>query len=198
MTMVIIGLTGSIGMGKTTVARQFASLGAKICSADGCVHKLMSKGGAAVSQVQKYFPTAVNNGEVDRKILGQIVFTDKEKLKALENILHPLVRQMEDDFVINVKRLGTKIVVLDIPLLFETGGHTRVDFTVVVSAPAFIQRQRVMARKNMTAEKFERIIANQMQDLEKRRHADFIIPTGLGKAYSFMAVKELVLGIGKL
>ncbi len=194
--MVVIGLTGGIGMGKSTVALQFALLGAKICSADACVHKLMSKNGAAVEQVQKYFPTAIKNGALDRKILGQIVFADKEKLVQLENILHPLVQKMEDDFVVRARRLGAKIVVLDIPLLFETNGHERVDFTVVVSAPAFIQRQRVMARKNMTAEKFERIIASQMQDLEKRNRADFIIPTGIGKAYSFRAVKELILDIG--
>lgn len=180
-------------MGKTTVARQFASLGAKICSADGCVHKLMSKGGAAVAQVQKYFPTAIKNSAVDRKILGQMVFADKEKLVQLENILHPLVQKMEDDFVTCARRLGAKIVVLDIPLLFETEGHERVDFTVVVSAPAFIQRQRVLARKNMTIEKFERIIASQMQDLEKRNRADFIISTGLGKAYSFRAVQQILL-----
>lgn len=193
--MLIIGLTGSIGMGKSTIARQFAALGAKICSADACVHKLMSKNGMAVAEVQKEFPTAVKNGVVDRKILGKIVFSDKQKLTLLENILHPLVQKREDDFCAHAKRLGTKLVVLDIPLLFETGGENRVDFTVVVSAPAFIQKQRVMARKGMTTEKFERIIATQMQDLEKRNRADFIIPTGLGKAYSFKLIKILLSSI---
>ncbi len=191
--MIVIGLTGSIGMGKSTIARQFTLHGARICSADACVHKLMSRGGEAVAEIQKYFPMAVKNGEVDRKILGQIVFSDKQKLIKLENILHPLVQKMEDDFIVRSKRLGAKLVILDIPLLFETDGHKRVDFTVVVSAPAFIQKQRVMARKNMTVEKFERIIASQMQDLEKRNRADFIIPTGLGKAYSFRQVKEILL-----
>lgn len=193
--MVVIGLTGGIGMGKSTVARQFALLGAKICSADACVHELMGSGGAAVAEIQKHFPDTVKGKVVDRKILGQIVFADKQKLLLLENILHPLVRQMEDDFVTLSKRLGAKMVVLDIPLLFETGGENRVDLTVVVTAPAFLQRQRVMARKAMTTEKFERILASQMQDLEKRKLADFVIPTGLGKAYSFKMVKELVLGI---
>lgn len=193
--MIIIGLTGSIGMGKSTVAKQFAALGAKICSADACVHKLMGRGGGAVAEIKKYFPEAVENNAVDRQVLGKIVFADKSKLVLLENILHPLVREMEDDFIFRQKKLGTKMLVLDIPLLFETNGHERVDFTVVVSAPAFIQRQRVMARKNMTTEKFERIIASQMQDHEKRNRADFIIPTGLGKSYSFRAVKELLLGI---
>lgn len=191
--MIVIGLTGSIGMGKTTVARQFAALGAKICSADVCVHKLMSKGGIAVAEIQDNFPTVVKDGVVDRKILGQIVFADKQKLTLLENILHPLVRQMEDDFCERAKRLGVKLMVLDIPLLFETDGEERVDYTVVVTAPEFVQRQRVMARKNMTETKFERIVASQMQDLEKRNHADFVIPTGLGKAYSFRMAKELVL-----
>ncbi len=179
-------------MGKSTIAKQFAILGAKTCSADACVHKLLGQGGAAVSSVQSHFPDAVKSGIVDRKILGQIVFTDKEKLKLLENILHPLVQEMEGAFIAKAHRMGTKMVVLDIPLLFETAGENRVDYTVVVSAPALLQRQRVMGRKGMTAEKFERIIASQMQDLEKRNRADFVIPTGLGKAYSFKMVKQLV------
>ncbi len=191
--MVIIGLTGGIGMGKSTVASQFAALGAKICSADACVHKLMGRGGAAVAEVQKHFPGAVKVGLVDRKVLGQIVFADKNKLTLLENILHPLVQEMEDDFIVRCQRLGVKMVVLDIPLLFETDGHNRVDCTVVVTAPEFLQRQRVMVREGMTPEKFERIVASQMQDLEKRRRADFVIPTGLGKAYSFRMVKEIIM-----
>jgi dephospho-CoA kinase len=202
--MIIIGLTGGIGMGKSTVSRQFALLGAKVCNADECVHKLMSAGGAAVPEIEKYFPEAVINspsprrgeGYIDRKTLGQIVFADKKKLKVLENILHPLVQKMENDFILRGKKLGAKLVVLDIPLLFETGREKRVDFTVAVSAPTFIQRQRVMARPGMTAEKFERIIASQMQDLEKRHRADFVIPTGLGKAYSFKIVKEIVEELG--
>jgi len=190
--VIIIGLTGGIGMGKSTVAGQFATFGAKICSADACVHKLIGRQGAAVDKVKKYFPEAVIDNYIDRKILGQIVFTDKEKLNKLENILHPLVREMEDDFIFRESKLGAKIIVLDIPLLFETESHKRVDITVVVSAPKFIQRQRVTARNNMTEEKFERIIASQMQDLEKQRRADFVIKTGLGKSYSFMMVKELL------
>ncbi len=190
--MIVIGLTGGIAMGKSTVARQFELLGAKTCSADACVHKLMGRGGKAVTLIKKHFPSAIKDEEVDRKILGKIVFADKEKLIKLENILHPLVQEMENDFVRRMRNLGTKFVVLDIPLLFETNGHERVDFTVVVSAPAFIQKQRVMVRQGMTAERFEKIIASQMQDLEKRNRADFIIPTGLGKGYSFRAVKQLV------
>lgn len=193
--MIVIGLTGGIGMGKSTVAKQFQLLGAKTCSADACVHKLMGKGGKAVAKIRKYFPSAVKGGEVDRKILGKIVFADKQKLLQLENILHPLVQRMENDFIAKARKLDAKMVILDIPLLFETNGHERVDFTLVVSAPAFIQKQRVMARQGMTAERFEKIIASQMQDLEKRGRADFVISTGLGKGYSFKQAKELVLGL---
>jgi dephospho-CoA kinase len=194
--MIVIGLTGGIGMGKTTIARQFADLGAEICSADECVHKLMSKNGAAVAEVQKHFPTAVIDGEVDRKILGKIVFADKQKLTQLEHILHPLVQKMEDDFIAQAKNLGAKLVVLDIPLLFETGGENRVDYTVVVSAPVSVQRERVMAREGMTTEKFERIIASQMQDLEKCARADFVVSTALGKDDSFKQVKKIIENLG--
>jgi dephospho-CoA kinase len=190
--MIIIGLTGGIGMGKSTVARQFELLGAKTCSADACVHKLMERDGKAVGPIKKLFPDAVKDGQVDRKVLGHIVFSDKQKLAQLEAILHPLVQEMENAFIVRMKKSGVKMVVLDIPLLFETDGHDRVDFTVVVSAPHFVQKQRVMARKGMTAQRFEQIIANQMADLEKRRRADFIISTGLGKGYSFKEVKQLV------
>lgn len=190
--MIVIGLTGGIGMGKSTVAKQFELLGAKTCSADACVHKLMGKGGKAVAPIKKIFPSAVKDGQVDRKILGKIVFADKHKLTQLEAILHPLVQEMENAFIVRMKKSGIKMVVLDIPLLFETNGHERVDYTVVVSAPHLIQRQRVMARQGMTAERFEQIIVSQMQDLEKRRRADFIISTGLGKGYSFKEVKQLV------
>ncbi|MEZ5690079.1 MAG: dephospho-CoA kinase [Rickettsiales bacterium] len=191
--MIVIGLTGSIGMGKSTVADQFSIFGAKTCSADRFVHKLMGVGGKAIGEIKKYFPEAVTDNYIDRQILGEIVFSDKKKLILLEDILHPSVIDMENKFIYRQKRLGTKIIVLDIPLLFETGGDERVDFTVVVTAPYFIQRQRVLGRENMTEEKFERIMASQMDDGEKRGRADFIIPTSLGRAYSFKRVKEIVM-----
>lgn len=190
--MIIIGLTGGIGMGKSTVAKQFALMGAKTCSADACAHKLMSKGGKAVAPIKKLFPAVIKDGEVDRKALGKIVFADKKKLSQLENILHPLVQEMEDEFIARARILGAKMVVLDIPLLFETNGHERVDFTVVATAPHFIQKQRVMARKGMTAQRFEQIVASQMANHEKHQRADSIISTGLGKTYSFRQVKQLV------
>lgn len=194
---IIIGLTGSIGMGKSTISKQFAALGAKLCNADHFVHVLMN-GGAAVPEVQKYFPDVIENGAVNRKKLGQIVFADKQKLHILETILHPLVIGMEEDFIKKSAALGAKIVVMDIPLLLETGGQERCDMVVVASAPFFIQKQRVMARPNMTLEKFHHILAAQMPDHEKRSFADFIIDTGLGKAHSFRQVKSLMQDIASL
>lgn len=193
--MIVIGLTGSIGMGKSTVAAQFRWLGAKICCADAIVHRLMAKGGAAVSAISRHFPGVVKAGAVDRKALGSIVFADKAKLKQLEAILHPLVIAEEDRFIRNEGRKGARLVVVDIPLLFETGGQARFDLTVTVSAPLFLQKQRVMRRANMTAEKFAAIVRSQMPDREKRRRADVVIQTGLGRHRSFMSVAVCVAAL---
>lgn len=190
--MVVIGLTGGIGMGKSTVAGQLARLGAKICNADAIVHALLAEGGAAVQPVGKMFPGTLKAGAVDRKALGEIVFRDKRKLKKLERLLHPLVVAEENRFIARQRRKGAKLVVLDIPLLFETGGHGRCDLTLVASAPHFLQRQRVMRRPGMTGEKFERIVASQMPDRKKRRYADQVVLTGLGKGASFRKVAEIV------
>jgi dephospho-CoA kinase len=190
--MIVIGLTGGIGMGKTTLAAQFARLGAKICSADAIVHKLLSKGGAAVEPVGREFPGTVKNGAVDRKALGEMVFADKKKLKTLENLLHPLVVAEENAFIEKARRKGAKLVVLDIPLLFETAAEKRFHATALASAPHFLQRQRVLRRPHMTAEKFDRILASQMADRLKRRRADMVILTGLGKGYSFRKIAEMV------
>ncbi len=189
---IIIGLTGGIGMGKTTVAAQFAAFGARIESADTIVHRLLSEEGEACAQVKQTFPGAVIEGKIDRKALGKIVFADSEKRKNLEAILHPLVIAAENEFIAREQALGTRLLVLDIPLLFETGGEARCDVTVVASAPAFIQRQRVMKRPGMTEEKFRAIVAAQMPDSEKRARADFIVQTGLGKAFSYFQVKAIV------
>jgi len=190
--MMIIGLTGSIGMGKSTLAKQFESLGAKIICADNVAHTLMAKGGAAVGAIDNAFPGAVKSGAVDRKSLGEMVFHDKAKLAKLEAILHPLIQETEDRFAEKHMRLGAKIVVMDIPLLFETGGEERCDLTVLASAPHFLQAQRVLIRMHMTEAKFKSILAKQMPDREKRARADFIISTGLGKAHSFRQVKTLM------
>ncbi len=191
--MLIIGLTGSIGMGKSMVAAQLARLGAKVCNADDIVHKLLAKDGRAVKLVEKAFKNVVVGGAVNRKALGDIVFKDKAQLKVLEKIMHPLVVGAENEFVRRQQLLGADLVVMDIPLLFETGAEERCDVTLVVTAPHVIQRQRVMRRANMTPEKFHEILKAQMPDSEKRARADFIIETGLGKATSFMACKTLVM-----
>jgi dephospho-CoA kinase len=190
--MIIIGLTGGIGMGKSTLAAQFARLGAKVCSADALVHSLLSKGGAAVGPVGKLFPGTVKGGAVDRKALGEIVFADRKKLKQLEQLLHPLVVAEEDAFIERARRKGAKLVVLDIPLLFETNAEKRFHVTALASAPHFLQKQRVLKRQGMTAQKFDRIIAAQMRERDKRRRADMVILTGLGKSYSFRKLAEMV------
>lgn len=195
--MIIIGLTGSIGMGKSTVSKQFAALGAKTVSADALVHQLMEKNRQVIAKIGKEFPSAVNAGKIDRKILGKIVFADKAKREVLENILHPLVVKLEKKFVKKQIRLGAKLVVLDIPLLFETGADGRVDLSVVVTAPKAVQRRRVLERAGMSEERFKQILKNQIPDAEKRKLADFVIHTGLGKAYSFRMVKEFVSCLGK-
>ena len=189
--MIVIGLTGSIGMGKSTVARQCALLGAKTLSSDDVVHKLMQPNGRAFAAVSSTFPEAVENGRIDRKKLGAIVFSAEKKLRALEKILHPLVVEEEEKFARAQKKLGARVVVFDIPLLFETGGDARMDMTLLATAPAFIQAQRVLARPGMTREKFTSIRAKQMPDAEKRSRADVIIHTSLGKAASMRQIKSL-------
>ncbi len=190
--MIVIGLTGSIGMGKSTVAAQMRDLGVRITSADSIVHKLLEKGGAAVKQVNDAFPTVSEKGSINRKALGNIVFQDKAKLHILENILHPIVAKAEIDFVARQQRLGAPLVVLEIPLLFETRADERCDYTVVTSAPFIIQRQRVLKRPDMTEDKFRSILHLQMPDVEKCRRADCIIPTGLGKAHSHRAIVRML------
>jgi dephospho-CoA kinase len=189
---IVIGLTGGIGMGKSTVASQFAAFGARVCNADTLVHQLLGPGGKAEADVKKAFPEASTATGIDRGILGKIVFTDSAKRKALEAILHPMVIAQENEFIARQQEVGTKMVVLDIPLLFETGGEARCNFTVLATAPAFIQKRRVMKRPGMTEEKFRAIVAAQMPDGEKRQRADFIVQTGFGKIYSRLQVARIV------
>lgn len=191
--MIIIGLTGSIGMGKSTVARQCALLGAKTLSSDEIVHRLMSPSGVAFSLVAVAFPEAVVNGVIDRKTLGKIVFADDKKLHTLEKILHPLVIAEEEKWCRAQQKLGAKWVVLDIPLLFETGGERRMDVTMVATAPGFIQAQRVLTRPHMTRAKLLQIRSKQLPDKEKRKRADFVVHTGLGKGASMRQVKAFLL-----
>ena len=188
----IVGLTGSIGMGKTETAKLFARLGIPVHDADAVVHALYDRNGAAVEPIGKAFPQVVTNGRVDRAMLAALLAGDEAAFQRLEAIVHPLVREAERRFLDGAIQRGDKIVVLDIPLLFETGGASRVDAIVVVSAPADIQRARVLAREGMTLEKLEAIHARQIPDVDKRAKADFVIETDKGLEHAFAAVKDIV------
>ena len=189
--LVIIGLTGSIGMGKTTTAEAFRRLGIPVHNADAVVHKLFARGGAAVGPVGKAFPGVVKDGAIDRSVLGARVLGDDAALRRLEAIVHPLVGREKTKFLMNAALTRHKAVVLDIPLLFETGGNKACDLVVVASAPEFLQTARVIGRPGMTAEKLAAIRANQMSDRQKRRRADFVVPTGAGRAFSLKHVRKI-------
>lgn len=176
--MIILGLTGSIGMGKTTVAKMFAEAGAPAFDSDAAVHQLYAPGGAAVTAVEQEFPGVTKNGGIDRVLLSQRVINDAKALKRLEQVVHPFVRQAQVDFAEAQRAAGAKVVVFDIPLLLETQTGDLMDKVVVVSAPAHIQRERVLGRTGMTVEKFAQLLARQMPDAEKRKRADFVIDTG--------------------
>jgi len=176
--MIVIGLTGSIGMGKSTVAQMFAEEGAPAFGSDAAVHALYAPHGAAVAPVEAAFPGVVRDGGIDRAALSARVLGDAAAIARLEAIVHPLVRQAQAAFIEANRAVGTACVVLDIPLLFETGANQAVDKIVVVSAPGEVQRARVLSRPGMTEEKFERLLARQLPDAEKRARADFVIDTG--------------------
>lgn len=178
--MIVLGLTGSIGMGKSTAARMFRRLGIPVHDADAAVHRLLGKGGAAVPIIAAAFPGTVIAGRVDRPALGAKVFGNPKELRRLEAILHPLVQEAARRFLRRQQARRRKVVVLDIPLLFETGGEKRCDAVIVVTAPRMVQRARVLARPRMTPERFVEVERQQMPDAEKRRRADFIIETGHG------------------
>ncbi|MBX3511534.1 MAG: dephospho-CoA kinase [Hyphomonadaceae bacterium] len=176
--MIIIGLTGSIGMGKSTVAKMFAEAGAPAFDSDAAVHALYAKGGAAVEPVGAAFPGSVRDGAIDRAELSRLVVDNPAALKRLEQLVHPLVRQAQVDFAEAQRAAGARVVVFDIPLLLEGKNADLVDKVVVVSAPADVQRARVLARPGMTEEKFAYLLSRQMPDAEKRDRADFVIDTG--------------------
>ncbi|MFN3459415.1 MAG: dephospho-CoA kinase [Oceanibaculum sp.] len=190
--MIVLGLTGSIGMGKTSAARTLRRLGIPVHDADATVHRLLGAGGKAIPAIRRLFPKAVENGAVNRRILGGIVFADPAALRQLEAVLHPMVRAEEQAFLKSMHRRRQRLVVLDIPLLYETGGAARVDAVIVVSAPAALQARRVLARPGMTREKFAQILRQQTPDAEKRRRADFVVPTGLGHDRSLRRLKRIV------
>ena len=190
--MIVLGLTGSIGMGKSTTTTMFADAGALVWNADDAVHRLYAKGGDAVEPVGNAFPGVVVDDTVDRARLAEVLGADGEAFRRLEAIVHPLVLKGRLQDLAAAEARGVKLAVLDIPLLFETGGDAAVDAVVVVTAPAEMQAARVLARPGMTRERFEAILARQMPDAEKRGRADFVIDTGVGLEAARARVDEIV------
>ena len=190
--MIIVGLTGSIGMGKSTAAGMCRRLGVPVFDADRAVHRLQAPGGRAVALIDRAFPGVVAGGVIDRQALGARVFGDAHALRRLEAIVHPLVRAEQRRFLSWCARRRVPVVVLDIPLLFETGGDRRCDLVITVSAPAFLQRQRVLSRPGMSPAKLDAVLAEQMSDREKRARADVVVSTGLGKRRTRAAIARLL------
>jgi dephospho-CoA kinase len=191
----IVGLTGSIGMGKSTTARLFRELGARVYDADAAVHHIYSPGGAAVGPVAEAFPGVVTDGAIDRARLSAQVLAAPDALKRLEAIVHPLLGRHRQACIDQARAEGADIFVLDVPLLFETGGDLGLDAVIVVSAPEEIQRQRVLTRPGMTIEKLEAILARQAPDHEKRARADIVIDTSLGEEDARRQVAEALKSI---
>lgn len=190
--IIVIGLTGSIAMGKTETAKMFVRAGVPVFDSDRAVHDLMVKDGAATDMVEQAFPGVAGPDGIDRKALGERVFGDPAALKKLESILHPMVSDRRKVFFEQARAQGCDLVVMDVPLLFETGAQKQCDYTVVVTAPAEVQRQRVLARPHMTVEKFENILARQMPDNEKRRRADFIVHSDRGISYAEDQIDQII------
>ena len=178
--MIVLGLTGSIGMGKSTTARMFAEEGARVHDADAAVHRLYARGGAAIGPIAEAFPGAVRDGAVDRAALAAQVMADRAGLARLEAIVHPLVARLRDEFIAEARAEGAPVAVLDVPLLFETGQDGGVDAVVVVTAPETVQRERVLGRPGMTPERLSALLERQVPDAEKRARADFVVDTGQG------------------
>jgi dephospho-CoA kinase len=194
--MFILGLTGSIGMGKSTTAKFFAEEGVPVHDADAAVHRLYD--GEATAAIEAAFPGTTAGGRVDRTKLAERVLGNTDARKRLEAIVHPLVRQSETRFLAEARQRQAPVVVLDIPLLYETGGESRVDAVVVVSAPPDVQRERVLVRPGMTAERFEALLAAQLPDAEKRRRADFVVDTGSGFDAARAQVRDILAAVAKM
>jgi dephospho-CoA kinase len=194
--MFILGLTGSLGMGKSTTAAMFAEAGVPVHDADAAVHRLYED--EAVASIEAAFPGTTAGGKVDRDKLGQRVLGDAVAMKKLEQIVHPLVRQAEERFLADAERSGAPVAVLDIPLLFETGAQARCDAVAVVSAPAELQHTRAFERPGMTEAKFQVILAKQMPDAEKRARADFVVDTGQGFEHARAQVGDILRKVTKM
>lgn len=190
--MLLIGLTGSIGMGKSETAKMFARHGVPVCDSDAIVHGLYDAGGAAVQPVGAAFPQALVQGRIDREVLSRCVVGQPEAIARLEGIVHPLVALAQRLVLQGYAASGTRMVVLDIPLLFETRAEKRVDVVVVVSAPGAVQRKRVLQRRGMSVEKFEAIVNKQLPDADKRARADFIVDTSQGFAQAEAQVVAII------
>lgn len=190
--MIILGLTGSIGMGKSATAEMFREAGVPVYDADAAVHALYAEGGTAVAPLEAAFPGVTVNGAIDRQKLRDRVLNDADAMKQLEAIVHPLAGQAQLDFRAKAKADGAAFAVLDIPLLFETGGDRHCDYTLVVTAPPDLQRKRVLERSGMTAEAFEAILARQMTDADKRARADFILSTAHGFEFARDQVRAII------
>jgi dephospho-CoA kinase len=193
--VIVLGLTGSIAMGKSTAAGMFRRLGVPVWDADGVVHALFDHGGAAVAPVEAAFPGVVRDGRIDREALGARVLGDPAALHRLEGLVHPLVYADQRRFLACQRRARRRLVLLDVPLLFESGGDRVCDKIAVVSAPALVQRQRLRQRPGTDAARIDVILARQMPDAQKRSRADFVIPTGLGRAWSMRAVARIVAAL---
>ena len=191
--MFILGLTGSIGMGKTATAAMFADEGVPVHDADAVVHRLYE--GETTPLIEAAFPGTTSGGKVDRGKLGERVLGDKDAIARLEQIVHPLVTKARERFVAEAERSGAKVAVLDVPLLFETGGDKRCDAVVVVSAPADVQRTRAFERPGMSEDKFSAILAKQMSDAEKRARADFVVDTSQGFDFARAQVREILKAV---
>ena len=193
--MIVVGLTGSIGMGKSTTAAMFRAAGVPVYDADAAVHDLYDQGGAAVGPVGEAFPGVVKDGRVDREALRQAVLGKPDELKRLNAIVHPLVGRDRIGFFEKAQADKADIVVLDIPLLFETGGHASVDAIVVVSAPPDVQRERVLARPGMSQDRLDAILAQQLADAEKRARANFLVDTGKGLESARAQVAQILVAL---
>lgn len=190
--MLIVGLTGSLAMGKSTAAAMLVRLGAPVHDADRAVHRLLARGGAAVAPVGAAFPGVVRDGAVDRQALGRRVFGDRAALARLEAIVHPLVRAATRRFLADAARAGHRLVVLDIPLLYEAGRERVVDVVLCVSAPPMVQHARALARPGMDEARLRAILAHQVPDVVKRARADFVVPTGLGRAVTRRVLSSIL------
>ena len=190
--MLLVGLTGSIGMGKSKSAELFEAEGLPVYDADASVHALYEKGGAAVAPLSEHFPEAIKDGAVDRTILGKLVLHDGEMLQKLESIVHPLAGKMQKDFLEMQEAAGKKAVILDIPLLLEKKAEGLVDVVVVVSTTPEVQKQRVLERPGMTEEKFHSILSKQMPDAEKREKADFVVDSTISVADAQSQIRDII------